>query len=75
MQPSDILKTTMIEFMRMSFGLRNAAQTFQRFIDQVLRGFGFVYAYIDGLLINSHSAEEHEVHLRQFLSKSCSMAL
>ena len=46
------------------FGLRNAAQTFQRFIDQVLRGLPFTYAYIDDLLIASSTANEHEQHLR-----------
>ena len=48
----------------MPFGLRNAAQTFQRFIDQVLRGLHFSYAYIDDLLITSTSTEEHKHHLR-----------
>ena len=47
----------------MPFGLRNAAQTFQRFIDEVLRGFDFVYTYIDDLLIASSSPEEHLQHL------------
>ncbi|BHF82688.1 hypothetical protein SprV_0802582700 [Sparganum proliferum] len=37
----------LFEFTRMPFGLRNATQTFQRFIDQVLRGLDFVYAYVD----------------------------
>ena len=46
----------------MPFGLRNAAQTFQRFIDQVLQGLPFCYAYIDDLLI---APEEHQQHLRQ----------
>ena len=43
----------------MPFGLRNAAQTFQRFIDEVLRGLTFAYAYIDDFLIASASEEEH----------------
>jgi hypothetical protein len=43
----------------MSFGLRNAAQTFQRFIDEVLRGLDFCYAYIDDVLVASTSEEEH----------------
>ena len=43
----------------MPFGLRNAAQTFQRFIDQVLRGLPFAYAYLDDLLIASTSIEVH----------------
>jgi hypothetical protein len=48
----------------MSFGLRNAAQTFQRFIDEVLRDLDFCYAYIDDMLIASTSEDEHEQHLR-----------
>ena len=47
----------------MPFGLRNAAQTFQCFIDQVLRGLPFTYAYINDLLIASSSADEHKHHL------------
>ena len=47
----------------MSFGLRNAAQTFQRFIDEVLRGLDFCYAYIDDILVASSSEEEHLQHL------------
>ena len=69
-EPSDISKTAittpfgLFEFVRMPFGLRNAAQTFQRFIDEVLRGLDFVYAYIDDVLIASTTAEEHLHHLR-----------
>ena len=67
--PDDIPKTAistpfgLFEFLRMPFGLRNAAQTFQRFIDEVLRGLDFVYAYIDDLLIASSSEAEHFAHL------------
>ena len=45
----------LFEFLRMPFGLHNAAQTFQRFIDQVLQGLPFSYAYLDDLLIASSS--------------------
>ncbi|BHF70007.1 hypothetical protein SprV_0301305600 [Sparganum proliferum] len=67
--PEDVPKTAvttsfgLFEFIRMPFGLRNAAQTFQRFIDRVLRGLPFVYAYIDDLLVASRNAEEHKEHL------------
>ena len=68
--PDDVCKTAictpfgLYEFTRMPFGLRNAAQSFQRFIDQVIRGLPCVYAYIDDLLVVSESEEEHERHLR-----------
>ena len=74
-EPADIPKmaiTTpfgLFEFVRMPFGLRNAAQTFQRFMDQVLYGLPFVYVYIDDLLIASASPEEHTLHLRQVLQR------
>ena len=47
----------------MPFGLRNAA--LQRFINEVMRGLHFCYAYIDDLLIASTSSEEDQHHLRQ----------
>ena len=47
----------------MPFGLQNAAQTFQRFIDHVLCGFNFVFAYIDNLLVASRDDVEHRHHL------------
>lgn len=51
----------------MPFGLRNAAQTFQRFIDQVLHDLPFCFRYIDDLLIASSSPEEYRQHLRLVL--------
>ena len=69
--PADVPKTAittpfgLFEFLRMPFGLRNAAQTFQRFFDQVLRGLHFAYTYIDDVLIPSHNKEEHLQHLQQ----------
>ena len=74
-EPRDIHKTAiatpfgLFEFVRMPFGLRNAAQTFQRFIDEALRDLPFVYAYIDDLLVSSSSMEEHEHHLRQLFNR------
>lgn len=68
--PDDIPKTAIVtpfgllEFLRMPFGLRNAAQTFQRFIDQVLHGLHFAFVYIDDVLIASSTPQEHQHHLR-----------
>ena len=53
------------EFTSMPFGLRNAAQTFQRFMDQVLRGLPFAYDYIDDILVASATKEEHLEHLHE----------
>lgn len=67
----DIPKTAIItpfglfEFTRMCFGLRNAAQTFQRFIDSIFRDLPYVFAYIDDLLIASDSEEDHKQHLQE----------
>ncbi|XP_076660969.1 uncharacterized protein LOC143364579 [Halictus rubicundus] len=72
--PQDIAKTAittpfgLFEFPWMSFGLRNAAQTFQRFMDEVLRGLDWCYVYIDDILVASSSVEEHEEHLRELFS-------
>lgn len=52
----DIVKTVictpfgLYELNGMSFELRNAAHTFQRFLDTVLRGLPFSYAYLDNVL-------------------------
>ncbi len=68
--PEDVPKTAittpfgLFEFLRMPFGLCNAAQTFQRFMNKVLQGLDFSYVYIDDLLIASSSPEEHLEHLR-----------
>lgn len=48
----------------MPFGLSNAAQSFQSFIDTVTQGLEFVLSYVDDLLIASSSPEKHNVHLR-----------
>lgn len=69
-EPCDIPKTAittpfgLFEFTHMTFGLCNAGQTFQRFIDEVLRGLDFTYAYIDDVCISSKNETDHEKHLR-----------
>lgn len=73
--PDDIPKTALItpfglfEYVRMPFGLRNSAQTFQRFIDEVLRGLPFCFAYIDDLLIASPDDASHRQHLHQVFTR------
>lgn len=59
----------MFEFQFMTFGLRNAAQTFQRFVDEMMRGLDFVYCYLDDFLVFSKDEHEHEYHLRQVFTR------
>ncbi|CAB0007876.1 unnamed protein product [Nesidiocoris tenuis] len=73
--PEDISKTAIItpfglfEFPQMTFGLCNAAQTFQRFINEVTRGLGNVRAYIDDCLVAGSSVEEHLNDLRTLFER------
>ena len=45
-------------------GSRNAAKTFQRFIDQAFRGLPCVYPYIDDILVASANLDEHHTYSR-----------
>lgn len=71
----DVPKTAVItpfglfEFLRMPFGLKGAAQTFQRLMDSVLRGLSNVFVYLDDILVASSCAEQHMFHLRQVFQR------
>ena len=53
----------------MPFGLCGAPTTFQRMMDQVIRGLHkLANAYLDDLINFSASWEEHLTHLRAVLS-------
>lgn len=72
---ADIPKTAIItpfglyEFPYMTFGLRNAAQTFQRFMDGLTRDLDFCQVYLDDILIASRNLEEHLKHLRELFRR------
>lgn len=71
----DIPKTAVItpfglfEFLRMPFGLKNAAQAFQRLMDVVGQDLDFVFIYLDDILVFSRSHREHRHHLRQLFRR------
>jgi RNase H-like domain found in reverse transcriptase/Reverse transcriptase (RNA-dependent DNA polymerase) len=71
----DICKTAIVtpfgafEFLRMPFGLRNAGQTFQRFMDTVLADMPFCFVYLDDVLVASPNHEQHLVDLWLVLEK------
>ena len=43
----------LFEFLRMPFGLKNAAQTFQSSIDEVLTDVEDIFVYLDDILVAS----------------------
>ncbi|KAG6458433.1 hypothetical protein O3G_MSEX010849 [Manduca sexta] len=57
------------EFPFMTFGLRNAGQTFQRFVDEMTRGLDFCFCYLDDFLVFSKDETEHEAHLHTLFSR------
>ena len=48
----------------MPFGLKNAAQTFQRMMDRIFTGVFYVFVYLDDILIYSPDMNTHLEHLR-----------
>ena len=79
--PTDISKTAVItpfglfEFLRTPFGLKNAAQTFQRLMDTVCKGLTFVFVYLNDILVSSATAEDHVSHLRTVFERLASHGL
>ena len=53
----------------MPFGLRNAAATFQRFVDGVVEGLKNVYVFVDDILVASQTEEEHVADLRNLFRR------
>ena len=49
----------------MADGLRNAARTSQRFIDEVCWGLDFVFTYMDDIHVFSLTLDGHRDHLQQ----------
>jgi Reverse transcriptase (RNA-dependent DNA polymerase) len=74
MAAADIAKTAittpfgMFKYIYMPFGLKNAAQTFQRLMDRIFQHLPFLFTYLDDHLIASRTLEEHHCHLQQFFA-------
>ena len=67
MVTEDIPETAIItpfglfQFLRMPFGLKNAAQSYQRLMDMFCKGLDFVY--LDDILVASRNKAEHMSYL------------
>lgn len=59
----------LFEFIFMPFGLRNAAQTFQRFMNKITSDLPFCFVYIDDILIASTSEDQHKTHLETLFKR------
>ena len=53
----------------MPFGLKNAAQAFQRLMDETLKGLDGIFVYLDDILVASHSKQEHLILLRPIFER------
>lgn len=77
MDPADIPKTAFnvehghFEFLRMPMGLKNSPSTFQRVMDNVLRGLQneVCLVYLDDIIVFSTSLQEHIVNLGKVFSR------
>uniref|UniRef100_A0A5S6QHR2 RNA-directed DNA polymerase n=1 Tax=Trichuris muris TaxID=70415 RepID=A0A5S6QHR2_TRIMR len=59
----------LFEFVMMPFGLRNAAQTFQRFMDEVTRGLDGCFVYVDDILLATETEDEHFTLLKRLFQR------
>ncbi|KAG1945241.1 thy-1 membrane glycoprotein [Pimephales promelas] len=66
-----VTRNNQFEFVRLPFGLKNAAATFQRLMNNVLRDYlgKFCFVYLDDIVIYSGSIQDHFQHLKQLFAK------
>ncbi|KAG0426338.1 Retrovirus-related Pol polyprotein from transposon 17.6, partial [Dictyocoela muelleri] len=75
MKPEDIYKTGFrllnrtFVFNRMPFGLCNAPSTFQRTMNHILKDIKNVHVYLDDILINTPTLNEHILTLREVFKR------
>ena len=65
----------LFEFLRMSFDLKNSAQTFQRLMDSICQPFDFVFVYLDDILVASFTQAEHKNHLQLLFQRLADFGL
>uniref|UniRef100_A0A1B6E8Y4 RNA-directed DNA polymerase n=1 Tax=Clastoptera arizonana TaxID=38151 RepID=A0A1B6E8Y4_9HEMI len=77
MEPASISKTAFstetghYEFLRMPFGLKNSPPTFQRLMNNILRGIQneTCLVYLDDIIVYSSSLQEHLLRLKEVFTR------
>lgn len=75
MNEQDIKKTAMatplglFEFKRMPFGLKNASNSFQRLMNELVRGLPGIFVYLDDILIYSEDLDQHKRRLKSLFDR------
>jgi transposase InsO family protein len=75
MRESDREKTAFIcgnrlwQYRRMAFGLKNSPATFQRCISKAIGENEYSIAYLDDVIIFSHTVEDHLTHIEEILKR------
>ncbi|XP_062544137.1 uncharacterized protein K02A2.6-like [Armigeres subalbatus] len=59
----------LFRFKRMPFGLVTAPETFQRVMDEILTGCEGVYWYLDDVMVEGTTVEEHDARLNEVLNR------
>ncbi|XP_068073009.1 uncharacterized protein [Danio rerio] len=59
----------LFHFKVLAFGLHGAPASFQRLMDQVLRGLPFTAAYLDDIVVYSDTWQQHLQHLQEVLQR------
>ena len=59
----------MFNFKRLSMGMRNAAQSFQRLLEHILQGMSNVFCYLDDVLVFNDNEEEHLKTLEELFAR------
>ena len=59
----------LFQFRRLAMGLCNAAQSFQKMIEDVLRDITGVFVYLDDILVYTQTEAEHERVLRELFTR------
>lgn len=65
-----VTKNAQYEFVRLPFGLKNAAATIQRLMNNILRDYigKFCFLYLDDIVIYSKTVQDHFQHLKQLFA-------